>query len=307
MKTTDAAVGKWHGILTAFGVGEEFLRNRHGPCPLCGGTDRFRFDDKKGLGTWYCNQCGHGTGIDLLKKITGRKFSELATEIDRMVGNISADVKPEQKDPAERLRKIQAGTRMIAAGDEVSKYLSGRGLSVPRLGIRIHQSIPYWEDGKIKQHYPAMVAVFTSREGKPVTYHLTYLENGKKAPVNPCRKILPPTQRMGGGAVRLFPVADHIGIAEGIETALAAAAMYQVPVWAATSAGLLEAFSPPEGVKSVAIFGDNDASWTGQAAACVLAKKLTARGISAQVYLPPKAGQDYCDILAESANSSSVS
>lgn len=28
---------------------------RHGPCPICGGKDRFRVDNKDDDGTWYCN------------------------------------------------------------------------------------------------------------------------------------------------------------------------------------------------------------------------------------------------------------
>ena len=44
-----AAHGRWPGVLTAFGIPAGMLVNRHGPCPLCGGTDRFRFDDRTKL------------------------------------------------------------------------------------------------------------------------------------------------------------------------------------------------------------------------------------------------------------------
>ncbi len=40
-RTVDAARGHWPDILVRFGIDESYLRNRHGPCPLCGGRDRF--------------------------------------------------------------------------------------------------------------------------------------------------------------------------------------------------------------------------------------------------------------------------
>ena len=49
---------RWLAILPALGVPSHFLRNKHGPCPVCGGKDRFRFDDKDGKGTFFCNGCG---------------------------------------------------------------------------------------------------------------------------------------------------------------------------------------------------------------------------------------------------------
>lgn len=51
---------------------------RHGPCPVCGGKDRFRFDDKAGRGTWFCNQCGHGDGLDLVALVKQCSLSEAA-------------------------------------------------------------------------------------------------------------------------------------------------------------------------------------------------------------------------------------
>ena len=41
-----AARGQWRGILSAFGFNGEDLDGRHHPCPVCGGTDRFRFLDE---------------------------------------------------------------------------------------------------------------------------------------------------------------------------------------------------------------------------------------------------------------------
>ncbi|MDF7670122.1 primase-helicase zinc-binding domain-containing protein [Orbaceae bacterium ESL0721] len=58
--------GHW---LTLFNrVGLDIKKNQHSPCPLCGGKDRFRFDDIDGRGTWICNQCGAGDGLELLKR-----------------------------------------------------------------------------------------------------------------------------------------------------------------------------------------------------------------------------------------------
>ena len=34
---------------------------------MCGGKDRFRFDNQNGRGTYICNQCGSGDGLELIK------------------------------------------------------------------------------------------------------------------------------------------------------------------------------------------------------------------------------------------------
>ena len=56
------ATGRWVQILNALGLPRESLMGTHVPCPGCGGKDRFRFDDKDGRGTFYCN--GGGTTIN---------------------------------------------------------------------------------------------------------------------------------------------------------------------------------------------------------------------------------------------------
>jgi len=92
------------------------------------------------------------------------------------------------------------------------------------------------------------------------------------------------------------PDADVLGIAEGIETALSVSILFNVLVWAALTAGLLQEWTPPAKVTTVFVFGDNDSSSTGQAAAYVLAQKLKAKGIDVTVEIPPTADEDWNDV-----------
>ncbi len=81
-----------------------------------------------------------------------------------------------------------------------------------------------------------------------------------------------------GAAVRLMPHQEVLGIAEGIETALSASILFNVPIWAALTAGLLQEWTPPASVTTVFVFGDNDASSTGQAAAYSLGAAAQGKG-----------------------------
>ncbi|ECG5710560.1 DNA primase, partial [Salmonella enterica subsp. enterica serovar Java] len=65
------------------------IKNRHQACPVCGGSDRFRFDDKEGRGTWFCNQCGAGDGLKLVEKVFGVTPSEAAGKVNAVTGNLS--------------------------------------------------------------------------------------------------------------------------------------------------------------------------------------------------------------------------
>ena len=42
----ERARGRWQGILPAIGVSSQYLTGKHGPCPMCGGKDRFRWTTK---------------------------------------------------------------------------------------------------------------------------------------------------------------------------------------------------------------------------------------------------------------------
>jgi len=49
------------------------------------------------------------------------------------------------------------------------------------------------------------------------------------------------------------------GIAEGVETAMAARQLYRIPVWAAIFGGNMRAITPPPWARSIFIFADRDA------------------------------------------------
>lgn len=86
-----AANGRWPDILAAFGVDRHALRDEHGPCPACGGNDRFRFDDKNGDGEWYCNQCGGdggggaGDGFMLLQRVCSLDLGDAINEVGKFL------------------------------------------------------------------------------------------------------------------------------------------------------------------------------------------------------------------------------
>lgn len=297
-RTVDAAIGKWPVILTRLGIEERFLRNLHGPCPLCGGRDRYRFDDKEGKGTYYCNSCGPGDGMDLAIKYTGREFKDLAIEIDNMVGNIEVCV-PEQKMPI-FTKKIRARLEPWSKSQDVIEYLKHRGLS-PTSKLLCVRGMEYFHDGEMTGRYDAMVMPFLIPSGHISTYHVTYLDGGRKADVPNPKKVLKTLRPMNGGAIRLTDVFTHMGIAEGIETALSIIKITRMPCWAAFSADAMAKFQPPEGIESVTVYADNDCDkeYTGQVAAYTLASNLKRKGYGADVIVPPYYG-DFAD--AENAS-----
>ncbi|MBF0098224.1 MAG: hypothetical protein HQM04_15410 [Magnetococcales bacterium] len=85
------AQGQWPGILTRLGAVPADLTNKHKPCPFCGeGTDRFRFDDDQGSGSFICSHCGAGDGFEyaarLLKLNCKTDFVKVAEAVAGALG-----------------------------------------------------------------------------------------------------------------------------------------------------------------------------------------------------------------------------
>lgn len=299
-KITDRARGRWRDILTGAGLGKH-LSGKHGPCPLCGGEDRFRWDDKGGNGSFICSRCGAGSGVDLVMKFLNVDFRGAKAEIEKYVGAARVEApKAQISDDEQRARmaSVWARTFRIADGDPVSKWLRRRGLSqIAWPSIRFLPDAAYTHDDKSKTYHPAMVAKFVAPDGIGYSLHTTFLtEEGDKAAVEKVRRVaagkIPP-----GGAVRLASSAETMGIAEGLETAMSAAEIDGVPVWSALNAGNLIKWRPPETARHILIYGDNDASATGQHAAWSLAYRLKGEGYAVEVRIPEFEGDDWNDVL----------
>lgn len=292
--------GRWPSLMAMFGLDRRYLTGRHGPCPVCGGNDRFRFDDKGGMGSWICSQCGSGDGFSLLMRVKGWDFKQVAAEVEAIVGKaepVESRRDRDEKALRDAMNRIWSAGKPIETGDVVDTYLRNRGIVVGKYpnSLRFMEKCLYHDDEKA--YYPAMLAKVTGPDGKPSTVHRTYLEkDGRKARVASPRRLMPGKVEKGS-AVRLAKAEPVMGIAEGIETALSASQIWGVPCWAAVNAGMLMAWEPPPSVQEVIVFGDHDLNYTGQAAAYALANKLTAaRGLRAIVELPPRPG-DWNDEL----------
>ena len=300
-RTSAAAKGKWKGILLSLGIPETTLRDKHGPCPICGGEDRFRWDNKEGRGTFVCNQCGAGDGMKLAIGFTGRPFTEVAALIDTMLGNLKPDtVQPKREmtddDRRQALRAVWTETRPIAEGDLAHTYLTARRIGEVIYPKALRFGVLRDGEGGIR---PCMVAMVSDAEGKPATMHRTFLraDGLAKAEMEAPRKLMP-GQLPAGACVRLSDfTSGSIGIAEGIETAMSASALYGLPVWAAINSAQLAKWIAPEGAEEVAIFGDNDPKFGGQAAAFTLAHRLAVKGLAVNVHIPETPGQDWNDVL----------
>ncbi|MCK2097120.1 DUF7146 domain-containing protein [Thauera aromatica] len=294
------AQGRWRSILAVLGVDERALSGKHGPCPMCAGRDRFRFDDKEGRGTYFCSGCGAGDGVQLAMGITGLSFRDMAREVERIAGTVRPSATKAERsddDKLAALRRAFRESKPIERGDEACRYLAGRGLGLYDLpeSVRLHPGMAYRDGGAVVGTFPVMLATVTDAAGRAVSMHRTYLQEARKAPV-PAPKKLMQGLPLAGAAIRLTPVSATLGIAEGIETALAAAELFEVPVWSCISTSGVESFEPPEGVEHVIIFADHDANFAGQAAAYRAAHRMALKGIEVEVCIPPQQG-DWLDEL----------
>ena len=312
-KTSHAAKGKWRGILLELGIPSDSLTGKHSKCPLCGSRDNFRWDNLEGRGSYICT-CGAGDGMKLALEFTGEGFSSLAPRIDAMLGNLKPEpagrkVEVSDEDRKAFLRSTIAETQPVTQGDLVHRYLEARGV-----GERIYPPAlrfgPKMRDGEggVRPCMVALVGVYGAQDDhgrqKYCTLHRTFLNtDGTGKAEMPAPRKLMPGELPDGACVMLseWTGSGPIGIAEGIETAMAASALFDLPVWAAINATMLAKWTPPPGADEVAIFADNDPRFGGQAAAYTLAHRLSTakatRHMTVNVQLPRAVGTDWNDEL----------
>jgi putative DNA primase/helicase len=291
MNTIDRANGRWKEILPQLGIETRFLVNKHGPCPICGGKDRFRWDDRDGTGSFYCNQCGPGPGLLLIRRLKKWDHATACRAVDEIIGRDPPRPRPATAPAPDRRSNPE---KLLAEATDpglVERYLRGRGLSVVPEILRGHRRLTYIEDGRFIGHFPAMLAPVLGPDGSLLSVYRTYL-----ADVPTKKKLLTSIEK--GSAIRLFEPTETLGVAEGVETAIAAHELFGIPTWAAIGTASMEAFGPPEGIRRLTIFADHDSNFAGQKAAFTVAHRLHRDlKIEIEVKIPPAPDTDWLDVL----------
>lgn len=253
--------------LSAAGIAEHC-----GPCPVCGGTDRFSINVKKQV--WNCRRCPAGGDIvALVQHLDGVGF------LDAIAYLAGAD--PQRTDcsirtqltttPKQRDNNQFGDTRprwltlWQASNDPrrtiAERYLKFRALELPdeaaNEAIRFHPNCPFENE-----RFPAMVCLVRNIvTNEPQAIHRTALmpdgiaikRDGKTL-----RMSLGPT---AGGAIKLDPdedIEEGLCVGEGVETCLAGRQMGLRPVWSAVSTGGVKSFPVLLGVDGLHIFKEND-------------------------------------------------
>jgi len=167
-------------------------------------------------------------------------------------------------------------------GTLAERYLIARGIPGPHPKLRFHPRTPLGA-GKDVRRLPAMLAPVENSLGL-VAVQRTFLDEG-----DVLRRPFPNPKRLLGlpadGAVRLAPATADLGLAEGIEDAVSAAAWFDVPVWAVLGAQRYASVAIPQTVRRVIVYADQD-----EAATIGLEKALAhleANGRQLVIRLPP--------------------
>lgn len=272
--------GKWKSILEGLGdsrLDASTLSGRNVACPICGGKDRFRFDDRN-EGMWFCNQCGAGDGFKIIQLLYGLTFKQALEKVKPMAKDIQANEKKAIPMDERRRRIEKLWDQADVAPRLLIDYLISRGIN-PYHFTRVHPKLEYRDDKGDRYYAPAiLVRYYTWVDGKPelCTILRRWLDDSKR------KMIMPPIHKADAifASMGMQPKDGWLAVTEGWETALSyhdiirSISGQDMPVWSAYSAESLIRFNPPKDVKRLHICADVDASYTGQHAAYALAKRL---------------------------------
>lgn len=274
-------------------------------------------------GFWHCFSTGlHGDAVGWLIEMRGLRFTDAVRELASLYGfpldalGLGGDG-ARRAPPEPRRERVQARSRArddarrtrfkvtqavkiwreasLAEGTAVEAYLRSRGITIAVPPSLRFAELKHPETGD--ELWPCMVAVMQNGAGRVTGVHRTFLDRHEpgKAPVTPNRLMLGPSR---GAAIRLCPAGDHLGLAEGIETALSVMQACDLAVWAVMSRGNFEAFEPPAECTRVTNLADNDTENWRRARTVMrrAAQAQSARGLLVETAWPPRRS-DFNDLL----------
>lgn len=178
------------------------------------------------------------------------------------------------------------------AGTPAQDYLLGRGIETSSAELRFHARTPLGRAPSTRFR-PALIAAVRDNVGL-TGVHRTFLDGAPEEARGHGKFGL---GRFARGAVRLGGVSPHLGLAEGLETALSAIALFRIPCWACLGTERFARVSLPPEVRSLILFLDRD---PGGRRAETLARTAFAHLDRIEARYPAQAGEDWNDVLRAS-------
>jgi hypothetical protein len=291
------------------------------PCPRDNtGTTVFRLvKGWEDSGQAFHNSAGRLTdGLNVLSFALGLSISEVADEVLKITGGDISSIsqvditKRQKKDDYKKQRERERILKKLQEVYEHSfpafqspiamNYLRSRGLTLSETEVSafadtlgFHPSLELWNGKQLVGRYPALLGFFKDANGNNLTIHRIYLKpdgNGYIDDPKPKRMITPPDEVMGGAfrlgqPMKLIKGGKYLGVAEGIETALAVYNATKTPCWSMYSDWVLSGFKCPDDVNYIGIWADKEPSHAGINAANRLKERLESEGTDFLSRLPP--------------------
>jgi hypothetical protein len=272
-----------------------------GPCPQCGGCDRFAVSIRKQI--FLCRGCGRsGDVIAMVQHIDGVDFKiavqTLGGDERKPIAPIAKPTEPKESDEEKTKRALKIWDDASEVNDTLAEqYLRRRGLDLPEddHALRFYSPCAFGV-GK----YPCLIALFRDvLTNEPKAIHRIVLGPGGMLIG---KRML---GRVGDCAIKIDEdenVTIGLSVGEGIETMIAARMRGFRPAWALGSAGTLKTFPVLSGVECLSIVVDHDlpdknGRQAGQEAALECSQRWTAAGREVRRLVPRRQGSDMADLV----------
>ena len=294
-------------IIEAHGIKLRGRVERVGPCPVCGGTDRFAVNTRRRV--FNCRGCGAGgDAIALTQFLDGCDFR---TAIETLSGEqpptkrAKTIVKPELERDLASVRRTQEEIVPLIWTPGEAYLRDARKINVAALkdvlsrtdAIGWHRGVYFNEPGHAlhQQKLGCIVGVMTDVKTAEPTGAIsrTYLALNLTK-IGKAKTLGRPT-----GTIRLSgddEVLEGLFLAEGLETALAAMSIGLRPIWATGSSGLMASFPVLSGIEALNVIVDNDHNGAGEKAAREVEARWLGAGREVNL-LRPGAPEDLNDAL----------
>ncbi|EOC0003963.1 DUF927 domain-containing protein [Cronobacter turicensis] len=278
-EVVQAASGQWPFVLQSLGIIVPGSPSKHSACPVCGGKDRFRFDDK-GCGAHICNQCGAGDGLDLVQKAYHVSATEAANQVASVLNHANSSradgiayyrQKGHQEAEIRRQRftsKYQVMVTKALPGK--SQYLASKGLNDGRFLV-----LP---DGTL------LLPLVNETESVVAAQSITI--SGEK-------KLLPGSAKRGAWyALSTADVGSDIVVCEGLATGLSVQlmqpdSMVVVGLDAGNLTPVAQAMRRKYPNSRIIIAADNDWQGEEQPNVGLAAAEKAAAAVEGWIALPP--------------------